>query len=40
MRERQLDGLVLAEARQLVGRLRRRGRGQSERDGRERGSDG
>jgi hypothetical protein len=39
MPERELDGLVLGEARKVVGRLRRCGRGQSERDGRERGGD-
>jgi hypothetical protein len=40
MRERELDGLVVGEARQVLRRLGRGGRGQSERDGRERGGDG
>jgi hypothetical protein len=37
LRERELDGLVLGEAREVVGCLRRSGRRKSERDGRERG---
>jgi hypothetical protein len=37
MGERQLDRLVLGEVREIVGRLRRGGRGQDEREGRERG---
>jgi hypothetical protein len=39
MRKRELDGLVLGEVRQVCGRLRRGGRGESERDGRERGEE-
>jgi hypothetical protein len=37
MLEREFDRFVLGEAREVGGRLRRRGRRESERDGRERG---
>ena len=39
MRERNLDGPGLVEARQVVRRLRGGGRGKGEREGRERGED-
>jgi hypothetical protein len=37
MLERELDRFVLGQTREVGGRLRRRGRRKSERDGRERG---
>jgi len=40
MRESDLDRLALAQPREIVGRLRGGGRGEDEREGRERGGGG